>query len=70
MAIKKNTLNRLKDAEIRANQIHPTYIQQIIKRMTTEELHELADENTIEERCNEIWERAENEYKSEVIKKT
>ena len=67
---KRIILNRLQDAEIRAKQLPPAYIQRIIKSMTTEDLRELADENTTEERCKAIWERAENEYKCKVVKKT
>lgn len=66
---KKNILNRLQDAEIRAKQIPPADIQRIIKSMTTDDLKELADENTTDERCQAIWKRAEDEYKSKFIKK-
>ena len=61
--MKKNIQTRLQEVENRAKQKHTTYIQRIIKSMTTEDLRELADENTSKERCNEIWERAEKEYK-------
>ena len=67
--MKKIILNRLQDAEIRAKQLPPVHIQRIIKNMTTDDLRELADENITEERFKAIWKRAENEYKSKLIKK-
>lgn len=68
MGIKKQTLNRLQDMRNRAEKQGNELIKKILSSMKTDDLRELADENTTKERFDEIWKRATNEYKQRYIK--
>ena len=69
----KKTLFRLQEMKGQAEQKKLEYERSVIECMSTEELKEICamyDNDKIDEnRINEIWERAENEYKSKASKK-
>lgn len=56
--MKKDLIQRIEAAEIRAVQTVPQYIRQLLEKMTTEELKEIADGEIAEERLRELLERA------------
>lgn len=69
----KKALFRLEEMKGQAEQKKIEYERSVIECMSTEELKEICamyDNDKIDEnRINEIWERAENEYKSKASKK-
>ena len=71
--MKKALEKGLKEAEVKAKKCENDYIRGVLDCMSTEELRELVamydNDNIDEQRHNEIWERAENEYKCTVVKK-
>ena len=68
----KGIRKRLNEAETKAKKRENGYMREVLECMSTEELRELIamyDNDEIDERRHdEIWERAENEYKQRHIK--
>ena len=56
--MKADTIKRLTVAEQKAPDIADKNIRKVIEKMTTDELRECLDDNTTEERFQEIWKAA------------